>query len=222
MKRHGGDIYPIDDTRDYVHKAMARYARTKDYRMLNLANKITLARILAIPFIVVLLYFPNRVSCLVAMLVFIVASLTDIVDGIVARRKNLVTNFGKLLDPLADKLLISSVFIVLVQLHDISGRPWVPAWVAIIIICRELVVTGLRGISAEKGLVLAADRFGKLKTFLQVLALCPLVLHHHWFSFDPRPIGEILLYIVLLMTVFSGGNYLMQVYRNWRQEENIR
>jgi len=183
--------------------------------LFNLANRITFSRILAIPVIIALLYFPGRATSLGAMLVFIAASLTDLVDGLVARRHGLVSNFGKFLDPLADKLLICSVLVMLVRWGDAG----VPAWVAILIISRELMVTGLRAMAADQGLVIAADKFGKLKTVLQIVALCPLLLHYEWYGLNPVPIGQILLYIALAMTVFSGGNYLHNFYRNWRQEE---
>lgn len=184
--------------------------------MLNLANKLTLVRILAVPVIVLLLYFPNPVSCVVATAVFILASLTDMVDGIVARRQNMVTNFGKFLDPLADKLLIGSVLIMLADLQ------WVPAWIVVVIVCRELTVTGLRAAAMEQGMVLAADRFGKLKTILQTVALIPLILHFPLFGLDPEALGGVLLYLALFMTVFSGANYLYNFYKNWLYEGNVR
>ena len=183
--------------------------------MFNLANKLTLARILAAPVLVVLLYFPpNKVISLVAALVFVSASLTDIFDGLVARHRKQVTNFGKFLDPLADKILICSVLIMLVRLE------WVQAWIAIVIISREIAVTGLRAAAADKGLVMAADRFGKAKTIFQVVALIPLVLHYSWWGFDPRDTGLVLLYAALFLTVFSGANYLYNFYKNWLNEEN--
>ncbi len=190
--------------------------------MFNLANRITLLRILAVPFIVVILHFPNKFNCLVAMIVFIAASLTDLVDGLVARRHNLVTTFGKFLDPLAYKLLISSVLIMLVRLQEPEGGSWVAAWVVVIIVARELVVTGLRAMASDMGTVIAADRFGKLKTVFQIVALCPLLLHYPWFGFDPRPLGTIVLYMALILTVFSGWNYLYNFYRNWVEEKTTR
>ncbi len=169
--------------------------------MFNLANNLTLARIAAVPLLVLLLYFPGRGTCLVAMLFFIAASVTDIVDGFVARRHNLVTTLGKFLDPLADKLLISALLIMLTRLG------WVEAWVAVVIVGREIAVTGLRAVAADHGVVIAADRFGKLKTILQMVALCPLVLHFPWYGFDPNPLGNLLLYAALVLTLVSGGNY---------------
>lgn len=176
---------------------------------LNLANKLTLARVLAVPVLVLLLSFPSRVSCLIAMFFFIAASLTDLVDGWVARRYGQVTAFGKFLDPLADKILVSSALIMLTSLG------WIPAWIVVVILAREITVTGLRAIAVEQGVVIAADRFGKLKTVLQMLALCPLLLHFPWWGFDPQPLGLVFLYLALVLTVFSGGNYLYKFYKNW-------
>ncbi|MFV0422099.1 CDP-diacylglycerol--glycerol-3-phosphate 3-phosphatidyltransferase [Oleidesulfovibrio sp.] len=183
--------------------------------MFTLANKITLFRILIVPLIVLLLYFPGRITCLLAMIGFMLASISDMLDGHIARKSNTVTSFGKFLDPLADKLLISSVLVML------SALGWVPAWVVIVIICRELIVTGLRAIAADEGVVIAADKFGKMKTILQMLALTPLLLHYPWFGFDPNPIGQILLYMALILTVFSGGNYLYAFYKNWRAGDSV-
>jgi len=184
---------------------------------LNLANMLTLARIFAVPVIVVLLYmehaFQTVLLAYAASGVFILASLTDMADGYVARRQNLITNLGKFLDPLADKLLISSVLIMLVELG------WVAAWIVVVIICREIAVTGMRGVAADKGVVIAADRYGKLKTIAQSLALAPLVAHYPLLGFDPAPLGQFILYIALVLTVFSGGNYLYNFYKNWLQAE---
>ncbi len=170
--------------------------------MVNRANQITLLRIFTIPFMVLLLYFPGKITCLFAMILFIFASFTDFLDGFLARRYNMVSNLGKFLDPLADKLLVVSALIMLTYLK------WLPAWVSILIIGREISVTGLRGIAAEKGVVIAADRYGKLKTIFQVIAICPLILHFKWGRFDPRPWGIVLIYIALVLTLFSGINYI--------------
>lgn len=186
------------------------------FRKLNLANKLTLARMLAVPVIVVLLSYPNRITSLFAMLAFIAASLTDMADGYVARRYGQVTAFGKFLDPLADKILVCSVLVMLASLG------WVPAWVVVIILAREITVTGLRAIAVEQGVVIAADKFGKLKTVLQILALCPLLLHFSWWGFNPHGIGLVFLYLALVLTVFSGGNYLYTFYRNWLYKEGMK
>ncbi|PTN38035.1 CDP-diacylglycerol--glycerol-3-phosphate 3-phosphatidyltransferase [Desulfonatronum sp. SC1] len=183
--------------------------------MLNLANQVTLGRILAIPVLILLLYFPSKPVNAVAMIVFILVALTDLADGFIARRWKMVSNLGKFLDPLADKLLISSVLIMLV-FHG-----WVQAWMAIVIIARELTVTGLRAIAADQGHVLAADSFGKLKAVVQVVALCPLILHYTWWGFDPRPLGAGLLAIALILTVFSGAKYVIHFFRQVNQDDAI-
>jgi len=175
--------------------------------MFNLANNLTFLRIACIPLLVLLLYFPGKISCLIAMFIFIGASLTDLVDGIIARRYNLVTNMGKFLDPLADKLLVASALIMLVKLG------WVEAWISITIVSREILVTGLRAIAADQGLVIAADKYGKLKTIVQTVALCPLILHYNWWGFDPNLLGQVLIYLALILTLFSGVNYLRNFYR---------
>ena len=140
--------------------------------MFNLANKLTLLRMLLVPLVIVLLYFQGPVTCVLAALAFIAASITDWADGYVARRNNMVTSMGKFLDPLADKVLICSVLIMFCTLG------WAEAWVVILIVCRELVVTGLRAIAIDEGIVLAADRYGKLKTVLQIAAIIPMLLHY--------------------------------------------
>ncbi len=175
--------------------------------MLNLANKITLLRILMAPLVVILLYFEGPVTCILAALAFIFASITDWADGYIARRSNTVTSMGKFLDPLADKVLICSILIMFVKLA------WAPAWVVIVIVCRELVVTGLRAIAIDEGIVLAADYLGKVKTVLQILAVVPLTLHYPLWGYDLHMVGLVLLYAAMLLAVGSGFNYCYNFYR---------
>ena len=156
-----------------------------------------------------LLHWPNKIFCLIATICLVLACLSDMVDGWVARREKQVTRFGKFLDPLADKLLVCSVLIMLAQLA------WIPAWIVIVIIGRELLVTGLRAMAADQGVVIAADKYGKIKTILQSVALVFLTLHYEWFGFDPVPIGKITLYVALAVTVFSGANYLRVFHVHW-------
>ncbi|XPV77978.1 MAG: CDP-diacylglycerol--glycerol-3-phosphate 3-phosphatidyltransferase [Desulfovibrio sp.] len=176
--------------------------------MFTPANTLTMLRIGAVPFLVLLLYFPSKVVCLVAFFLFGLASVTDMLDGMIARRSGSVTALGKFLDPLADKLLICSVLIMLVHLE------WIPTWLVIVIVSRELIVTGLRAIAAEQGKVIAADKLGKMKTVVQSMALGPLLLHYPVFGIDPVPLGMFLLYIALGLTVYSGGNYLYNFYND--------
>ncbi len=171
--------------------------------MLNLANKITLVRILLTPLIVVLLHFEGKLTCALAATAFAIACFTDFIDGYVARRENMITSLGKFLDPLADKVLVCSALIMLVDLA------WIPSWVVIIMVCRELVVTGLRAIARDEGIVLAADNFGKAKTVLQGLAIVPLLWHYDFLGMDLQPIAMFLLYVSLIVAVFSGINYII-------------
>jgi len=174
--------------------------------MFNLPNCLTLMRIFAAPLVVVLLYFEGPLTCFGAALLFVLASITDLLDGHIARRDNLVTSFGKFLDPLADKVLICSVLIMLTCLN------WVAAWITILIVCRELLVTGLRAMAAEEGVVIAADTFGKWKTTLQSVAVVPLMLHYPVLGINVHTLGEVLLYIALALTVGSGVNYIYSYY----------
>ena len=177
--------------------------------MMNVPNALTVFRILAVPFIIALLYFPSRSTCLLATVLFLVAILTDLADGFWARKYDQVTNFGKFLDPLADKILIASVLIMLVELN------WIPAWIAIIVIIRELLVTGLRAIAADKGQVIAADKYGKMKTIMQSVALVPLIYHFPLFGIDTAKLGFLLLLVAVVLTLYSGWNYLYTFYRIW-------
>lgn len=182
----------------------------------NLPNCLTMARIGAAPVIVFLLYlemwYQFKWGSYFGFGLYFIASMTDYLDGRIARQQNIITSLGKFLDPLADKLLIGSLLIMLVKLGD----GWcVPAWVVIIIIGREMAVTGMRAIAAEMGEVVAADKLGKAKTLTQSLAVGFLIFHYPFFGIDVRPIGQVLLYIALALTVISGGNYLYNFYRKW-------
>lgn len=183
--------------------------------MFNLANKITLIRIFFVFPIVGLLYFANPVTCFLAAVLFVLASLTDFLDGHIARKENMVTSFGKFLDPLADKLLICSVLIMFSSLN------WVPAWMTIAIVGRELAVTGLRAVARDEGVVIAADRYGKLKTVFQIVAIVPLLIHYPFLGIDVYAIGCVLLYIALVLTLFSGINYFLGFYRTWLENPRV-
>ena len=162
----------------------------------QIPNVLTIGRILFIPlFILILTLGHSQGSHLLAAIIFAVASITDYLDGYLARKWNVVSNFGKFADPMADKLLVMSAFIMLIELG------MAPAWVVAIIICRELAVTGLRLLLVETGgTVLAAAMPGKIKTFSQMFAIIFLLLH--W-----NLIGQLLLYIALFFTIYSGYHY---------------
>ena len=162
----------------------------------NIPNLLTLGRIVLIPVFILILCIWNSVAGhAVAAVVFALASITDYLDGYLARKWKVVTNFGKFADPLADKMLVMTAFIMLVELG------MVPAWIAAIIICRELALTGLRLLLVENGgTVLAAAMPGKIKTFTQMFSIIFLLLH---FSM----IGTLLLYVALIFTIYSGYDY---------------
>lgn len=182
---------------------------------LNLANKITLVRIFAIFPVIFFLSFPSPLFCFLATVFFTIACISDALDGYVARRDKAVTTFGKFLDPLADKLLICSVFIQLVELD------WVPAWIVILIIMRELAVTGLRAVAADEGVVIAADKYGKLKTIFQTLALGPLIYHYPLWILPSHEIGMLLLVIALILTMYSGVRYFYIFYQSWAHNTHV-
>ncbi len=168
---------------------------------LNLPNSITLARILLIPVFVYLAYEPGPWRSFLAALVFLVAALTDFLDGYLARKHNLVTSLGKLLDPIADKLLTLSGFIMLVALG------LAPAWMVIVIVGREMAVTGLRAIAAAEGYVMPADDWGKWKTVTQITAIIMLLLGWRFWIFDVSVIGYWILWASMLLALYSGGRY---------------
>ncbi len=143
-------------------------------------------------------------SELIAALVFIIAASTDGVDGYIARKRKMITNFGKLLDPLADKLLISAVLISLVELQRLS------AWVAIIIISREFAVTGLRLLAAAEGIVLAATKIAKLKTVTQIIAMVALMMNNFPFSYFGFPFDTFMVYVMVVTTLWSGIDYFVK------------
>lgn len=174
----------------------------------NTPNVLTVLRILAVPVVVVALLGETPEGDVIAAGVFALAALTDGLDGYIARRRREVTTFGKLMDPLADKLLITAALVSLVSLDRLA------AWVAMVIIAREFAVTGLRSIAAERGAVISASWLGKVKTGLQVAAIFALI------AFEPTPIGvDLLVYAAVAMTVISGADYFFGLRRHIDQAE---
>ncbi|MGD1968050.1 MAG: CDP-diacylglycerol--glycerol-3-phosphate 3-phosphatidyltransferase [Desulfobacterales bacterium] len=170
-------------------------------------NLLTLFRIAAVPIIIILMLFPNRICVFLAALVFSAAAITDYLDGFYARKRNMVTTLGKVMDPVADKLLVSSAFIMLAALH------WVPAWMVCIIIGRELAVTGLRNIIAGKGEDLSASNLGKFKTGFQIAAIIPLMIHYPFLGLNVQAIGNLFLWGALVFTIWSGADYFIRSRR---------
>ncbi|MCA1040847.1 CDP-diacylglycerol--glycerol-3-phosphate 3-phosphatidyltransferase [Bacillus infantis] len=184
---------------------------------MNLPNKITVSRIFLIPLFLIVMLVPFSwgetaflgaempVTHLVGALIFIIASATDWVDGYYARKLNMVTNLGKFLDPLADKLLVSAALIVLVDLELAAS------WIVIVIISREFAVTGLRLVLAGEGEVVAANMLGKVKTWAQIVAISALLLHNIIFELISVPFDDIALWVAMIFTIWSGWDYF---YKN--------
>jgi len=194
---------------------------------MNLPNKITVSRILLVPVFVILLLVQFPYSNIVAFLVFLIASCTDFVDGHLARSRNLVTNFGKFLDPIADKLLVTAALIALV------GQDKIPSWFVTVIIAREFIVTGMRLLANGEGRVIAASMWGKAKTVTQIIAISLLLLDNYRLPADESDVfmigklqelfglgaaqtlgsvigilATIMMLVALVITVYSGYDYL--------------
>lgn len=168
---------------------------------MNLPNKLTIFRVILIPFFVVLLLFDiTAYDKWIALAIFIIASLTDFLDGHIARKYNLVTNFGKFMDPLADKLLVCSAMICLVELSRI------PAWVVIVIIAREFIISGFRLVASDNGVVIAASYWGKFKTTFQILMICLMIADLPQLAL----ITQIVMWVALALTVISLVDYLIK------------
>ncbi len=170
---------------------------------MNLPNKLTMGRIFAIPVFIVVFLMDYRIA---AAVIFVLAAVTDMLDGHIARKHNLVTNFGKLMDPLADKLLVMSALICMVEVGDVAG------WMVVVILGREFIITGMRQVAAAQGIVIAAGTTGKIKTITQMIAI-PLLILENW-PFTalgiPVPFDQIFLWMALIMTIVSGAEYIMK------------
>ncbi len=171
-------------------------------KKLNLPNKLTLARVLLVPFFVafLLVEFGNGANRWIALAIFILASLTDLLDGYIARRDHLITNLGKFMDPLADKLLVSSALICLV------GQGKAPAWMVAVIIGRDFIISGLREVAADNGRVIAASYWGKFKTTFQMVMICLMIA-----DLEPlRLVTRIVMWAAFALTVVSLVDYMVK------------
>lgn len=179
---------------------------------MNLPNKLTLFRvILIVPFVVVLLgggagwFGANRlIPDMIALAIFVVASLTDLIDGKIARKYNMVTDFGKFMDPLADKLLVCAALIALVE----TGR--IPAWAVIVIISREFIISGFRLIAADNGVVIAASYWGKFKTTFQMIMVCLMISDLGAMFVWIRVLTDVIMWVALALTVISLADYIVK------------
>jgi len=192
---------------------------------MNIANRLTFSRIMMVPLFIIFLELETRWSYLFALLIFIIASLTDLYDGIVARRLNQVTEFGKFLDPLADKILIMSAFVYLTVIKEIK----IPAWMVVVILSREFIITGLRTVAAKKGEIIAAHFSGKFKTTLQMISIIYIFAFLTFKSFFGKfvsfklidtlsTVAYWLVFFTTVATLYSGVRYIVK-YRRFLEDE---
>lgn len=170
---------------------------------MNLANKLTILRVLLIPFFILFLLLENGQNIklrLIALLIFIIAALTDSLDGYIARKYNLITNFGKFMDPLADKLLVCSALICFIELNFISS------WIVVIIIAREFIISGFRLIASDSGIVIAASKWGKFKTITQMIAIILILIQVNYLYY----ITQFFIYLMLILTIVSLIDYIFK------------
>ena len=172
---------------------------------MNLPNKLTIARMCMVPLFMIALMMNTPASRLIATVIFALASLTDKLDGQIARKYNMVTNFGKLMDPLADKVLTAAAMICLVELGDLA------AWIAVVIIFREYLITGLRSVAASENIVVAANIWGKVKTVCQMIALMLLMVKPQIVDLCGINIGLWLMYVAVALTIYSGLDYVLKL-----------
>jgi CDP-diacylglycerol--glycerol-3-phosphate 3-phosphatidyltransferase len=177
-------------------------------QILSLPNGVTILRILAIPFILVLLFYMGRGYQLLTGLLFLAAAVTDTLDGYLARSRGMVTTLGKFLDPLADKLLVVTALIALVPARE------VPVWIVIVIVGREIAITGLRGIAVSQDIIISASTLGKYKTVFEVASIFFLILNGSYFFLNFRPIGMVLLWLALGIAVISGVDYFRKYLKS--------
>ncbi|MPW25816.1 CDP-diacylglycerol--glycerol-3-phosphate 3-phosphatidyltransferase [Alkalibaculum sp. M08DMB] len=170
---------------------------------MNLPNKLTLLRVIMIPFFIFFMIADVNNGQTIAAIIFIIASATDWLDGYIARKYNLITVFGKFADPLADKLLVSAALICLVELGAVSS------WIVILIIAREFAVTGLRVLAASDNIVIAASWWGKIKTVTQMVAIIATLFNNYPFSLINIPVSTTFMYLAALFTVISGVDYFV-------------
>lgn len=171
---------------------------------MNLANKLTILRIFLVPIFMLFLLIDMPNGDYIAAVIFVIAALTDTLDGYIARSRNQITTFGKFMDPLADKLLVCSALIILVEMQRLSS------WIVVLIIAREFAITGLRVLAASEGITIAASWWGKFKTSSQMFLIVVLLLNNYPFSLVRIPMNKIAVVLTLIFTVVSGADYLIK------------
>jgi len=193
---------------DLLKKSLNRLPDTMEREaLLNVPNTITILRVTVIPVLFFLLLSPGQTESLVIATFFVLAALTDLLDGYLARKYEIVTVMGKYLDPIADKLIINTAMILMIPIGRIS------AWIVAVIIIRDFVVEGIRTIASSEGIVMQASKLGKQKTMCQIFALSALMIHYPFLGADAHAIGTVILYLALVLSVYSGFDYFMKFYR---------
>ncbi|MBM4272115.1 MAG: CDP-diacylglycerol--glycerol-3-phosphate 3-phosphatidyltransferase [Deltaproteobacteria bacterium] len=183
-------------------------AADKRESVLNFPNKVTLLRISVIPVLFFLLMDPGQTGSLIITLLFILASLTDLLDGYLARKYQSVTAMGQFLDPIADKLIVNTAMIVMIPI----GR--IPAWIVAIIVIRDFIVDGIRAISSSRGIIMQASKLGKQKTLCQIFAVSALMIHYPFLGVNAHAVGVVILSVALVLSVYSGVDYFITFYRS--------
>lgn len=171
---------------------------------MNIANKITIGRIIAIPLFIIVIYIDKSWSNTLACIIFAIASFSDMLDGYFARKYHLVSNFGKVMDPMADKILVAGAMIALVELDRLDG------WIVIVMLARDFIIGALRDLSSSKGIIIPAGIWGKLKTSVQMLAVGMLTFKSYFIGVDWLSVGTYVMYVALILSIYSGYVYIKQ------------
>ncbi len=193
---------------NFLKKSFTRLPiRMEKGALLNFPNRITMFRIGIIPVLFFLLLSPGKTGSLVIATLFVIAALTDLLDGYLARKYEIVTVMGKFLDPIADKLIVNTAMILMIPIGRIS------AWIVAVIIIRDFIVDGIRAIASTEGVVIQASSLGKQKTLCQIFAVTALMIHYPFLGADAHTIGTVILYLALVLSVYSGVDYFIKFYK---------
>jgi len=174
----------------------------------NLPNTITLLRISVVPFLFFLLASPGEFWSMIIAILFVIASVTDFLDGYIARKYQMITTMGKFLDPIADKIIVNTAMILMIPI----GR--IPAWIVAVTIVRDLIVDVIRSIASSEGIYIQASILGKQKTLAQIIAVTALMIHFSFFGIDAHIVGTVILYIAFFLTIYSGIDYFIKLYQS--------
>ena len=175
---------------------------------LNIANQLTIVRIVAIPLYLLVLYINKDWSNVAATIIFIFAGVSDFLDGYIARKYNMITDLGKILDPIADKILVAAALIALI---DLDRLYW---WIAVIMLARDFTMEALRNLAASKGIIIAAGIWGKLKTTFQMVAIGMISFQNIWLGINWYILGQVLMYIALFLSIYSAVIYFRDYFKN--------